>query len=77
MKITNIVILALLVLLLPLTGYAHKPHAAKLNGPYSVGGKHAKHNTYAYLGKNKRHKKASFHRSPVSGQIIPGEPVRR
>ena len=75
MKATRIAMLGLLALLLPLTGFAHKPHAAKLNGPYSVGGKHAKHNTYDYLGKKKHHK-ATMHRSPVSGQMIPGDPVR-
>jgi len=40
-----------------------------------VGGKHAKHNTYSYLGKKKHHKASTF-RSPVSGQMIPGKPVK-
>ncbi len=76
MKTTRIVILGLLALLLPLSGHARKPHATKLNGPYSVGGKHAKHNTYDYLGK-KKHKKPSTYRSPITGQILPGTPVHQ
>jgi hypothetical protein len=75
MKTTRIVFLALLALLLPLSGYSRAQHASKLQGPYSVGGKHAKHNTYSYLGKKKQHK-PSFFRSPVSGQLVPGKPVR-
>ena len=71
MKTTRIVIFALLALLLPLSGYSR----TKLNSPYSVGGKHAKHNTYSYLGKKKHHK-TSVYRSPVSGQMVPGKAVR-
>jgi len=68
-------ILAILALLLPLSGYSRTKHATKLDGPYSVGGKHAKHNTYSYLGKKKSHKPSVF-RSPVSGQMVPGKPVK-
>jgi hypothetical protein len=76
MKTTRIVILALLAMLLPLSGYSRTKHATRLEGPYSVGGKHAKHNTYSYLGKRKQHK-PSFFRSPVSGQMVPGKPVHK
>ena len=75
MKLLRIVLFGLLAILLPLSGYSRIRHATKLQGPYSVGGKHAKHNTYDYLGKKKHHK-AAMHRSPVSGQMIPGDPVR-
>ena len=75
MKTTRIIVLVLLALLLPLSGYSRTKHASKLEGPYSVGGKHAKHNTYDYLGK-KNHHKPSVHRSPVTGQLIPGKPVK-
>jgi hypothetical protein len=75
MKLLRVVLLGILAILLPLSGYSRIRHATKLQGPYSVGGKHAKHNTYDYLGKKKHHK-ATMHRSPVSGQMIPGDPVR-
>jgi hypothetical protein len=71
MKTTRIVILGLLALLLPLSGYSR----TKVQGPYSVGGEHAKHITYGYLGK-KTHHKPSTYRSPITGQILPGKPVR-
>jgi hypothetical protein len=72
MKTTRIVILALLALLLPLSVYSR----TKLQGPYSVGTKHAKHNTYDYLGKKKHHKPSTY-RSPITGQILPGKAVRQ
>jgi len=75
MKLARVVVLGLIAFLLPLSGYSRPRHATKLDGPYSVGGKKAKHNTYDYLGK-KKHKKPSMHRSPVSGLMIPGDPVR-
>ena len=75
MRLSIVVVFALLASLLPLSGYSRTKHATKLQGPYSVGSKHAKHNTYDYLGK-KKHKKPSMHRSPISGQMIPGSPVR-
>ena len=75
MKFTRIAIFALLALLLPLSGYSRAKHSTKLDGPYSVGGKHAKHNTYAYLGK-KKNRKPSTYRSPVTGQILPGKAKR-
>lgn len=75
MLVTRFVLLAFIALLLPLASYPRTRHATKLQGAYSVGGKHAKHNTYNYLGKKKNHK-PSVHRSPVSGQMIPGKAVR-
>jgi hypothetical protein len=75
MKLLRTLLLGLIAILLPLSGYSRIKHVTKLQGPYSVGGKHAKHNIYDYLGKKKHHK-ATMHRSPVSGQMIPGDPVR-
>jgi hypothetical protein len=77
MKFAGFVILVLLVLLAPVNSYAnfnylpagiqasHKSHpkASKLQGPYSVGGKHTKHNTYKYLDKKNKHQKVSQHRT--------------
>jgi hypothetical protein len=73
MRFARLVFLGLLALLVPVSSYANYNYIPKnihawpwhksrqkhstLSSPYSVGGKHAKHNTYKYLGaKNKHHK---------------------
>lgn len=90
MKVAKFAILGLLALVAPSSSYAklsyapagihalfHKSHpkATKLSGPYSVGSKKTKHNTYNYLGKKNKHHKASTYRSPVTGNTLYGKPV--